>query len=319
MTTAAPTVYSQCGLRLRSEVEVSLPTIAGSAWDVDVVWGPDVDDTTTPPEGDLVASYELRDSTWYTATATSTGYRLQFTNCGEFEISADLARVVVRKDPSGSRPNLLPILLAGTVSSFLLALGGATVLHASAVAIDGAALAFVGQSGRGKTTVAALMCVDGAALGGRRPRHRRHRTAGHVHGRRGRAAAALAAASIADARPDATTRVTADERSALSLTTAPLGPLPLAAIVVPAPSRTASEVAITRVPASEALFALLAFPRVHGWRLPEVLTRDFTTMSRLVNEVPVYAATIPWGPPFDPSVAPALARLAAGEHAATSG
>ena len=38
----------------------------------------------------------------------------------------------------------------------------------------------------------------------------------------------------------------------------------------------------------------------------EVLTRDFTTMSSLVNEVPVYAATIPWGPPFDPSVAPAL-------------
>ena len=235
MTTAAPTVYSQCGLRLRSEVEVSLPTIAGSAWDVDVVWGPDVDDTTTPPAGDLVASYELRDSTWYTATTTSTGYRLQFTNCGEFEISADLARVVVRKDPSGSRPNLLPILLAGTVSSFLLALGGATVLHASAVAIDGAALAFVGQSGRGKTTVAALMCVDGAALvaddlvtvdigppvtctGGAVELRLR-----------------AAAASIADARPDATTRVTADERSALSLTTAPLGPLPLAAIVVPAP------------------------------------------------------------------------------------
>ena len=164
MTTAAPTVYSQCGLRLRSEIEVSLPSVDGSAWDVDVVWGPDIDDTTTPPEGDLVASYELRDSTWYTATATSTGYRLQFTNCGEFVISADLARVVVRKDPSGSHPDLLPILLAGTVSSFLLALGGATVLHASAVAIDGAALAFVGQSGRGKTTVAALMCVDGAAL-----------------------------------------------------------------------------------------------------------------------------------------------------------
>ena len=186
------------------------------------------------------------------------------------------------------------------------------MLHASAVAIDGAALAFVGQSGRGKTTVAALMCVDGAALvaddlvtvdigppvtctGGAVELRLR-----------------AAAASIADARPDATTRVTADERSALSLTAAPLGPLPLAAIVVPAPSRTASEVAITRVPASEALFALLAFPRVHGWRLPEVLTRDFTTMSRLVNEVPVYAATIPWGPPFDPSVAPALARLASG-------
>ena len=38
------------------------------------------------------------------------------------------------------------------------------MLHASAVAVDGIGLAFVGQSGRGKSTVAALMCVDGAEL-----------------------------------------------------------------------------------------------------------------------------------------------------------
>jgi hypothetical protein len=42
---------------------------------------------------------------------------------------------------------------------------------------------------------------------------------------------------------------------------------------------------------------------VHGWRVPEVLSRDFTTMSRLVNEMPVYADD-PGVPLFDPSVAP---------------
>ena len=40
-----------------------------------------------------------------------------------------------------------------------------------------------------------------------------------------------------------------------------------------------------------------------------MLRRDFTTLSRLVNEIPVYDVVIPWGPPFDPTVAPALANL----------
>ncbi len=124
-----------------------------------------------------------------------------------------------------------------------------------------------------------------------------------------------AAAGIADSQPDAAVRTTADERSALACTAAPPGPLPLAAIVVPAPSRTASDVAIQRVPPSDALVGLLSFPRVHGWRSPDVLSRDFATLSRLVNLVPVYAVTIPWGPPFDPSVARCLSKLATGEYA----
>ena len=39
----------------------------------------------------------------------------------------------------------------------------------------------------------------------------------------------------------------------------------------------------------------------------------FTAISRLVNAVPVYGVTIPWGPPFDPSTVTVLARLATGE------
>jgi hypothetical protein len=40
-----------------------------------------------------------------------------------------------------------------------------------------------------------------------------------------------------------------------------------------------------------------------------VLTRDFATLSNLVNVVPVYDVLIPWGPPFDRSVVDALADL----------
>ena len=32
-------------------------------------------------------------------------------------------------------------------------------------------------------------------------------------------------------------------------------------------------------------------------------SRDFAVFAALVNQVPVYTARIPWGPPFDPAVA----------------
>jgi hypothetical protein len=302
--------YAQCGLRLRSEMELHLPVVSEDGWDVDIRWGDDIDDSDAPPPGEVIAEYQTAETAWYTATSTDSDYRLRFRNCGEFVLSSDLSEVRVRRDPNG-RTELLPILMAGTVSAFLLALRGETVLHASAVGVDGSALAFVGQSGRGKSTIAALLCVDGADLvtddvltvdpG---PPVTCRGSASELRLRAG-------AASIAHTTPDASTRATADERLALASDHAPLEPLPLAAIVIPAPSRTATEVEIRRVPATSALFGILSFPRIHGWRRPDILSRDFTTLSQVVNTVPVYDVTIPWGPPFSPNVASALASLAA--------
>jgi hypothetical protein len=299
--------YVQCGVLLRSELALHLPIADGDDFDVDVRWGADVHDTAEPLAGDDIVSYDLDDARWYSATATDSGYRMRFHRCGEFEISADLNQVIVRKDPAG-RTELLPILMAGTVSAFLLALRGHTVLHASAVSIGGQALAFVGPSGRGKSTLAALMCLAGAdlvtddvlvveaddavvCLGG----------ATELRLRAG--AAPLAAGS-----PGAT-RTTADERLALTAGRSLTEPLPVRAIVIPAPSRTATKVEHRAIDPSAALFTLLSIPRVYGWRDPDVLRRDFTTLSALVNKVPVLEAVVPWGPPFDPAVAPALARL----------
>ena len=118
------------------------------------------------------------------------------------------------------------------------------------------------------------------------------------------------AVEIADEHPDAPTRETVDKRLALTVEQAPLEPLPLAAIVVPAPSRTATDVEAQLLPPSTALLRFLEFPRIYGWRQPDVLTRDFATLSRLVNVVPVYDVLIPWGPPFGLSVVPALTELA---------
>jgi hypothetical protein len=309
VTDPNPSVYSLCGLRLRSELVLNLPRSIEQTWDVDVRWGEDIHDSDQPPSGEPIASFVHDDVAWYTATATDSGYVIRFRNCGEFFITATLDALEIRKDPRGAA-ELLPILLTGTVSAFLLALRGNTVLHASAVAVDGTAVAFVGQSGRGKSTLAALLCVAGAksvtddvltvdpgppvtCMGG----------AAEMRLRR-------AAASIGRGEPGMASRITPDDRVALTVPSAPPHPLPLAAIVVPAPSRTTTAVELKHLEPSAALFTLLSFPRVHGWQREDVLSRDFSTLAEVANRVPVYDVTIPWGPPFDPAVAAALLAIA---------
>jgi hypothetical protein len=310
MSAPGPLVYAQCGLRLRSELPLALPELPAGRWDVDVRWGPDLGTAEANRPARVIASDGDGDAAWYTASSTGDGHLLRFRDCGEFVISAGLDEVAVRPQRSG-RFDLLPILLAGTVSAFLLAMRGTTVLHASAVAIDGTVLAFIGQSGRGKSTLAALLCAHGATLvaddllalepgppvtctGG----------ASHVRLRRG-------AASIAHAQPDADVRTTADERIALAIRHAGAEPHALAGIVLPAPSRTAAAVEVQRLGATNALVALLSFPRVQGWREADVLRRDFSVLSRVADEIPVHRVVIPWGPPFPPSVATELSLLVA--------
>src|SRR2546422_1567628 len=59
---------------------------------------------------------------------------------------------------------------------------------------------------------------------------------------------------------------------------------------------------VERLTGQRALFALLRHPRVLGVRAPELLRRQFATLGRVAQSVPVYEARIPWGPPFDPDL-----------------
>ena len=68
-------VYYQCGLRLRSEVELDLPLVPGDGYDVDVRWGPDIHDSSEVPPGEVIASYDYDDTAWYTAVVD--GFRLR--------------------------------------------------------------------------------------------------------------------------------------------------------------------------------------------------------------------------------------------------
>lgn len=304
-------IYTNCGLRLRTELDLPLPRAAGGGWDVEVRDGPDLDDLETDPPGAQIAECRTSDGRWYVATRSADGYHLRFTRCGEFAISTGLDRIEIRRHPAG-QGEVLPVLLAGTVSGFVQELRGTTILHASAVEVDGAVLGFVGPSGQGKSTMAAVMCLNGAALvaddllavdGGPPPT-----CIGGTTELRLRPGAAVLAAS----RPEARCRTTPDGRTAVSWRQAPAGARPLGALVVPRPSRDATEVLARRRPPTDALGALLSVPRVLGWNDSDVLTRDFLTVAAVVERVPVYDVVVPLGPPFPGSVAESLRELARG-------
>src|SRR5439155_1523704 len=93
----------------------------------------------------------------YTHAATGRGYTLRFHATCEFRVSRDGRVIRVHATP-GTTPETVAILVGGHVTALLLTLAGECVLHASAVAVDGAAIAFVGSPGMGKSTLAARLC-----------------------------------------------------------------------------------------------------------------------------------------------------------------
>jgi hypothetical protein len=64
----------------------------------------------------------------------------------------------------GHDPGDLTLYLLGTCFAALLQQRGCVVLHASAVSVNGRAMLFCGQSGAGKSTIAAMLCERGYPL-----------------------------------------------------------------------------------------------------------------------------------------------------------
>lgn len=91
---------------------------------------------------------------------TTTGYLLRFPNLADFAVSADLANVWCFPDPDVSEATPQHIYL-NQVVPLLLSKRGKLVFHASAVEIEGRAIAFVAESGTGKSTLAANFAISG--------------------------------------------------------------------------------------------------------------------------------------------------------------
>jgi hypothetical protein len=213
---------------------------------------------------------------------------------------------------SDAPQHLGPILLEGYVMALLLALRGNCVLHASAVGLaDGRALALVGPSRAGKTTLATLLTVGG----------KKHLADDIIGVDLSHADVAMVASGSRAIRlrekawglqhllPLTSQSLSVDHRLVLEAVNAEPSDHQLAAIWLPMPDREANEVTIEPVDNVSAFQQILPNLRVElndsGYR-----QRSFEAVVEITKRVPTFFARIPWGPPWLPETIEAL-RLAA--------
>lgn len=288
--------YHAYGLLIASEVPLPLPSAAaGGEPDLVVLRGPDRPVPHERPPGLRLAEVGRPDRTiFYTLGRDSTAAVLRYPGVCDFVGDARLSRVTAHVHP-GADAGLLPVLISGALLAVHLMLHHELVLHASAVRVGDRAVAFVGSSGMGKSTLAAALCdlgcglvsddllrVDGGLV-----------YPGGTENRLRQSARELAADAPADAVNE-----TADGRLALRPRELVDGPLPLAACVVPRPSKDVTAVVARRLGPAAALLRLSRYPRVLGWSDAPSMAASFQGLGDLVEQVPVFEATIPWGPPF---------------------
>ncbi|HWE68504.1 MAG TPA: hypothetical protein VG298_17825, partial [Acidimicrobiales bacterium] len=279
-----------------SDIALGQPLTAAGPPDLTVrrvdAEGPFGDDE---PGGERIAQLALGERRFYTGTDNGAHYVLRIHGICDFLVDRSLSTIECRAQPS-AEAELLSLLVRGGLLAFVLGLRGACVLHASVVETDGGSVAFVGGSGQGKSTLAALTCRDGARFVSddllRLDEEVRPSWVGCSSELRLRPAAA----PMAEGEPWEA-RQTMDERVALRPPRSVGAVGLLGAVVVPAPTRESTELTVTRIEPLAATFALSAFPRLM-WELPAVLATQFAGVARLADAVPLYRASVPWGPPF---------------------
>lgn len=294
--------YLLYGLRLATDLPLGAArTVTAGAPELTVLRGQDLAAGYVPPAGEVWAEVDFGNGFGVRLARCDAGWSLFYPQTGEFRISADLISGTAHAFPG--RAEMLPVLLAGSVLSWVLNLRGEPVLHASAVEWHGQGLAFIGASGMGKTTLATLLCAAGAQLVTDDVLHLAQ--AGEVfrcYPGTGELRLRPGAAGLAEAFPDLPKDRSADGR--VTLQPAATSALPeLRALVIPQPSRERTSLAVTRLSGVEASFYLNGSARVYGWRQDEPLRRQFAFFAQIAGRVPVFRLGVPWGPPFQPGLA----------------
>ncbi|MGH7820829.1 MAG: hypothetical protein ACREQ9_13755 [Candidatus Binatia bacterium] len=298
--------YDLYGMRIRSEVPLSASPSTEEDPDLEVRWGARGVIPSVPRQGTLIARCELGDGRGYAATETAEDYVLRYYGTCEFRLSRDRRRLRVHLDPGAERA-IASVLLGGTGLAFVLTLRGECVLHASAVEVDGSAVALLGPSGAGKSTLAALLCGAGAALV--TDDLLRLVTDGDVprcfHGTdeiRLRSAAADLGNGVAQS-------VTPDRRLAIRPRRSTVDQPPLRTLLVPRPDRSLRKPAVRRLDPRETLLRFLESPRIPGWTHPETLRSQFAALAGVARSVTAFEVSVPWGPPFPAEIPAALLDL----------
>jgi HPr kinase/phosphorylase len=117
-----------------------------------------------PAEAELIGRHvEPNGRVVFTVHADAVeGWRLSGRGYGEHWLSADGLRLTCK--PAGASPARWQRFLVAQVLPLAAAVNGLEVMHASAVALDGAAVVLLGPAGAGKTTLAMALCELGAGF-----------------------------------------------------------------------------------------------------------------------------------------------------------
>ena len=116
------------------------------------------------PSGEPIQQWELPEGcVWLSMSRVEGGYQLRFPGLATFHVSARAETVRCWPHP-GTPGNTVRHLFLDQVMPLVLSLAGRTVLHASAVSTGNGAIAFSGESGRGKSTLAGAFVNHGASL-----------------------------------------------------------------------------------------------------------------------------------------------------------
>ena len=290
----AETTYDLYGLSVRTELPLAAP--AGSRRpDIEVLLGDVKPIPHEPPLGEHLVIHRLGQVSGHAVTRDDDGYVHRVFGICDARISADLRTIVIDSDPQAGR-ELLSIFLGGSILAVALQLRGAFVLHASAVEIDGRVAAIVGATGRGKSSLAALLCARGAAFvtddvlvcdretsmcqpGGCEIRVRPQ------------------ARPIADLFPLAEVTRSADDRLIVARRP-PSGPRPLGSVFFPRLAPELRSVKVDRIRPVEALTELIRAPRTAGWTAADLLDTYFRGSAAIVRRVEALTVTVPWDPEF---------------------
>ncbi|WEG09170.1 hypothetical protein PU630_01000 [Microbacterium horticulturae] len=255
------------------------------------------------PNGSTLLDYWTGDNQWYQLVRAEDGtFFFRIPSICDFAISSDLRQVDLAMY-KGAAVGMDSVMTTGALLSLLLCLRGATVLHGSAVEMAGGAIAFIGHSGQGKTTTATMFCAEGASVvtddvlvvdsPEDQPTVRRGSRELRLRPGTEELASTVVAREV---------RTSADKRLVLSPQYSEEESLPLRALVIPSPTRDGSPLRFERLSRRNAVFALLSFPRLMGWRDDDVVTRSFEHATALARTTPVVIAHVPWGPPFPADV-----------------
>lgn len=271
-----------------------------------------------PPPGNVILDHHVQGHRQYVAARTGERIQLRVPGYGDFEVADGYRQVVCRPDPRVA-PAYLPLVLAGRVLSFVMALAGHTVLCGGAVEVADRAIAVAGPPGAGTSTLTAWLCAAGARLvtddvlrvdpdgtchrGGLEVRLRDH--------------AQPLAAGVAQSRRRA--RRTVDGRHTVRPLATQSAQVGLGAILIPRSVPGSRQLAVRRMDVTAAATALAHASRTLGWRVSRPVQALSTTVSSLAAQIGVHAVDVPWGPPFDPDIPLQLLELLGLEPPTPSG